>query len=112
MRRPGEVLSRFALLEGAWDSGYEHRSNVIEARPLPAREGSCSRRSRGSAIAATPPPATGNASTRAPSSLPPTVGCVENRRPLRAASTSVGVSSGTRLSARVLARSSPDASKT
>jgi two-component system OmpR family response regulator len=30
MRRPGEVLSRFALLEGAWDSGYEHRSNVIE----------------------------------------------------------------------------------
>jgi two-component system OmpR family response regulator len=30
MRRPGEVLSRYQLLEGAWDSGYEHRSNVIE----------------------------------------------------------------------------------
>ncbi|MGI8596002.1 MAG: response regulator transcription factor [Thermoleophilaceae bacterium] len=30
MRRPGEVLSRLALLEGAWDSGYENRSNVIE----------------------------------------------------------------------------------
>lgn len=30
MRRPGEVLSRLQLLEGAWDSGYENRSNVIE----------------------------------------------------------------------------------
>jgi two-component system, OmpR family, response regulator len=30
MRRPGEVLSRFQLLEGAWDTEYEHRSNVID----------------------------------------------------------------------------------
>ncbi len=30
MRRPGRVLSRFELLEHAWDSGYEHRSNVID----------------------------------------------------------------------------------
>jgi two-component system OmpR family response regulator len=30
MRHPGEVLSRYQLLEGAWDSGYEHRSNVID----------------------------------------------------------------------------------
>jgi two-component system, OmpR family, response regulator len=30
MRRPGEVLSRLALLEHAWDFGYENRSNVID----------------------------------------------------------------------------------
>ncbi|MCW2998293.1 MAG: DNA-binding response regulator [Solirubrobacterales bacterium] len=30
MRRPDEVLSRLQILEGAWDSGYEHRSNVID----------------------------------------------------------------------------------
>jgi two-component system OmpR family response regulator len=30
MRRPGEVLSRFELLEHVWDSSYENRSNVIE----------------------------------------------------------------------------------
>jgi two-component system OmpR family response regulator len=30
MRRPGEVLSRFELLEHAWDETYENRSNVIE----------------------------------------------------------------------------------
>jgi two-component system, OmpR family, response regulator len=29
MRRPGEVLSRFELLEHGWDIGYENRSNVI-----------------------------------------------------------------------------------
>jgi two-component system OmpR family response regulator len=29
MRRPGEVLSRLALLEAGWDSGYENRSNVV-----------------------------------------------------------------------------------
>jgi two-component system OmpR family response regulator len=29
MRRPGEVLSQYQLLEHAWDMGYEHRSNVI-----------------------------------------------------------------------------------
>jgi two-component system OmpR family response regulator len=30
MRRPGQVLTRLDLLEGAWDSGYESRSNVID----------------------------------------------------------------------------------
>jgi two-component system, OmpR family, response regulator len=30
MRRPGEVLTRFELLEHVWDSSYENRSNVIE----------------------------------------------------------------------------------
>ena len=30
MRNPGAVLSRFQLLEGAWDTEYEHRSNVID----------------------------------------------------------------------------------
>lgn len=30
MRRPGEVLSRFELLEHVWDDTYENRSNVIE----------------------------------------------------------------------------------
>jgi two-component system OmpR family response regulator len=30
MRRPGEVLSRFQLLEHAWDYEYENRSNVVD----------------------------------------------------------------------------------
>jgi len=30
MRRPGEVLSRFELLEQAWSYDYENRSNVLE----------------------------------------------------------------------------------
>ena len=30
MRRPGDVLSRFDLLESVWDGGYENRSNVVE----------------------------------------------------------------------------------
>ena len=30
MRRPGEALSRFELLEAAWDGAYENRSNVID----------------------------------------------------------------------------------
>lgn len=30
MRRAGQVVSRFDLLEHAWDSTYENRSNVIE----------------------------------------------------------------------------------
>jgi two-component system, OmpR family, response regulator len=38
MRRPGEVVSRFDLLEGAWDSGYEHRSNVIDVHVRQLRE--------------------------------------------------------------------------
>jgi two-component system OmpR family response regulator len=31
MRRPGEALSRFQLLEHAWDYEYENRSNVVDA---------------------------------------------------------------------------------
>lgn len=30
MRRPGEVLSRFQLLEQVWDYEYENRSNVVD----------------------------------------------------------------------------------
>jgi two-component system OmpR family response regulator len=30
MRRAGEVLSRSQLLEGAWDMGFERRSNVVD----------------------------------------------------------------------------------
>jgi two-component system OmpR family response regulator len=30
MRRPGQVLSRFHLLEHCWDHGYENRSNVVD----------------------------------------------------------------------------------
>jgi two-component system, OmpR family, response regulator len=30
MRRPGQVFSQLQLLEGAWDIGFEHRSNVVE----------------------------------------------------------------------------------
>jgi two-component system OmpR family response regulator len=38
MRQPGAVLSRFELLEGAWDNGYEHRSNVIDVHVRQLRE--------------------------------------------------------------------------
>jgi two-component system OmpR family response regulator len=31
MRRPGEVLSRFQLLEHAWDYDYENRSNIVDS---------------------------------------------------------------------------------
>ena len=30
MRPPGHVLSRYDLLEGAWEMGYENRSNVVD----------------------------------------------------------------------------------
>ena len=30
MRRPGQVLDRFQLLEAAWDYEYENRSNVVD----------------------------------------------------------------------------------
>ena len=30
MRRPGQVLSRYDLLEGAWDMEYENRSNEVD----------------------------------------------------------------------------------
>jgi two-component system OmpR family response regulator len=31
IRRPGEVLSRFQLLEHAWDYEYENRSNIVDS---------------------------------------------------------------------------------
>ena len=31
MRRPGELLSRFQLLEHAWDYEYENRSNIVDS---------------------------------------------------------------------------------
>jgi DNA-binding response OmpR family regulator len=30
MRRPGQVLDRYLLLEHAWDHDYENRSNVVD----------------------------------------------------------------------------------
>jgi two-component system OmpR family response regulator len=30
MRRPGQVLSRYDLLEGAWEMDYENRSNIVD----------------------------------------------------------------------------------
>ena len=30
MRHPGEVLTRYQLLEQAWDYDYENRSNVVD----------------------------------------------------------------------------------
>ena len=30
MRRPGQVLDRYQLLEHAWDDEYENRSNVVD----------------------------------------------------------------------------------
>jgi two-component system OmpR family response regulator len=30
LRRPGQVLSRYQLLESCWDFGYENRSNVVD----------------------------------------------------------------------------------
>jgi two-component system OmpR family response regulator len=38
MRRAGEVLSRFELLEHAWDYDYENRSNVVDAYVRRLRE--------------------------------------------------------------------------
>ena len=30
MRHPGQVLSRYELIEGGWDMEYENRSNVVD----------------------------------------------------------------------------------
>jgi two-component system OmpR family response regulator len=30
MRHPDHVVTRYQLLEGAWDAGYEHHSNIID----------------------------------------------------------------------------------
>ncbi len=38
MAHPGHVLSRFELLEGAWDGDYENRSNVVDQHVRALRE--------------------------------------------------------------------------
>jgi two-component system OmpR family response regulator len=38
MRQPGVVLSRFDLLETAWDGAYENRSNVVDQHVRMLRE--------------------------------------------------------------------------
>jgi two-component system OmpR family response regulator len=38
MARPGAVVSRFDLLEGAWDNDYENRSNVVDVHIRQLRE--------------------------------------------------------------------------
>jgi two-component system OmpR family response regulator len=38
MRRPGVVLSRFELLESAWEGDYENRSNVVDQHVRALRE--------------------------------------------------------------------------
>jgi two-component system OmpR family response regulator len=38
MRRPGEVLSRYELLENAWDIAYDNRSNVVTVHIRRLRE--------------------------------------------------------------------------
>jgi two-component system OmpR family response regulator len=38
MRRPGVVLSRYDLLEAAWDGAYENRSNVVDQHVRMLRE--------------------------------------------------------------------------
>jgi two-component system OmpR family response regulator len=40
MRRPNRVLSRFMLLEYAWDREYENRSNVVDVHIAYLRDGS------------------------------------------------------------------------
>ena len=38
MRRPGQVLTRDQILEGAWDMSYERRSNVVDVYIRSLRE--------------------------------------------------------------------------
>lgn len=38
IRRPGVVLSRFELLESAWDGAYENRSNIVDQHVSALRE--------------------------------------------------------------------------
>ena len=38
MRRPGNVLTRGQLLEGAWDMAYERRSNIVDVYVRQLRE--------------------------------------------------------------------------
>ena len=38
MRHPGVALSRFELLEHAWDGEYENRSNVVDVHVKALRD--------------------------------------------------------------------------
>jgi two-component system OmpR family response regulator len=38
MRRPGRVLTRYDVLEGAWDMNYENRSNIVDVYVRSLRE--------------------------------------------------------------------------
>ena len=38
LRRPGDVLTRFELLDAVWDEAFEHHSNVIEVTVRNLRE--------------------------------------------------------------------------
>jgi two-component system OmpR family response regulator len=38
MRRPGQILSRFDLLELVWDGDFDHRSNVVDVAVRRLRE--------------------------------------------------------------------------
>jgi two-component system OmpR family response regulator len=38
MRRPGQILSRFDLLEFVWDGDFDHRSNVVDVAVRRLRE--------------------------------------------------------------------------
>jgi two-component system OmpR family response regulator len=38
MRRPGQILSRFDLLEVVWDGDFDHRSNVVDVAVRRLRE--------------------------------------------------------------------------
>jgi two-component system OmpR family response regulator len=38
MRRPGVVLSRYDLLEAAWDGDFDQRSNVVDQHVRMLRE--------------------------------------------------------------------------
>jgi two-component system OmpR family response regulator len=38
MRRPGLVMTRYQLLEAAWDGDYDHRSNVVDQHIRALRE--------------------------------------------------------------------------
>jgi two-component system, OmpR family, response regulator len=38
MRQPGVVLSRYELLDAAWDGDYDHRSNVVDQHVKALRE--------------------------------------------------------------------------
>jgi two-component system OmpR family response regulator len=38
MRRPGELVSQYQLLENGWDMGYESRSNVVAVHIRRLRE--------------------------------------------------------------------------